>query len=297
MIYFSATPQSNYASNHQLSLLSLIGLRQIRSPKVNIQLNFGLQTAPSQPSSLLTFTIRDMDTLAAPGTADFSITNLTRWRVNTSQFTNFDEFLDQALSRRLKKKYLETQAVFYGYGAHITYIEGDWSEQVDAVYALYTNVAKKHGTQLYDHDFFKMIAPKDAYKLLCFWHNNRLFAALVIVEEPTAIHSLACCLDYHHSRPTRAYSQLHYELIRLAIESKRYRTVDIGITADKAKSMMGFRPIPTCMDVSSHNPVIKKLLQALSYCYGATINDNAKLEFNFQMFRKSALLANKKPIN
>ena len=45
----------------------------------------------------------------------------------------------------------------------------------------------------------------------------------MINEEPV-FHSMLCGLDYEHSKETRAYSFMHYEIIRLAIEAKKYST-------------------------------------------------------------------------
>jgi hypothetical protein len=92
---------------------------------------------------------------------------------------------------------------------------------------------------------------------------------------------MLCCFDYQHSKQIYAYSLLHYELIRLAINAKHYTTIDVGITANQSKSMMNFKPIPSCMDIRAKNIVLKTLLQLFSRFFTTTINEQGQLKLKF----------------
>ncbi len=286
MILFSAEPLEKFSALHSIPILSLLGIKSKFSPSVSVIFNFNLQTPLLQnPQAQLTFHVRDSNQPPLLEKPDFCITNLKRWRLDISQFSSFTNYL-QKMKRKHYMRYNETKKTFTDYGAKISLIEGDWSQYVDMFYPLYMKVAEKHGTQLYDINFFRMVAKNSSYKLLCAWYNNLLIGALVLVDEQPVFHSICCGLDYEHSKNSQAYSQLHYEFIRLAIESKKYTIADVGITADQAKSNLDFQPVSACMDIWVHNRCIRPLLRGLSSIMSATINSKAKLELSFHLPQK-----------
>ncbi len=281
MKIYNALPLEKYSSLHKISILSLVGIKKITlPPSLTMAFHFNLQT-PSKlnPEAQLTFALRDSASLAS-GNPDFCIHNLLRWRLNVTQYDSFENYLQQT-KRTHFRNYHKTQKTFVKYGATLSWIEHDWSEYVDAFYQLYLNVASKHGSQLYDLSFFRTIAKLSEYKLLCIWFNGVLISALVMIDEGSVFHSMVCGLDYDHSKKAHAYSIMHYEFIRFAIEAKKYTCVDIGITADKAKALLDFQPVSSCMDIYAKNSILKGLLRLISRFTTATINEQAKLELNF----------------
>lgn len=283
MIEFSAIPLEKYASLHKISILSLLGMKTKFSPNVVVAFNFNLQTPiQKSPKALLTFHLRDASSSPIPGSSDFCINNLKRWRLDISHYKTFMGYL-QKMNSKHYKRYNETQKTFANYGATISLIEDDWSQYAETAHNLYLNVAEKHGTQLYDLNFFRAIAKLKEYKLMCVWYNSTLIAALVIIDEEPIFHSMVCGLDYEHSKKAHVYSQMHYEFIRLAIEANKYTIADIGLTANEAKAMLDFEPVSACMDVSAHNCIIRGFLRLLSRFTTATINSQAKLELKFHL--------------
>jgi hypothetical protein len=67
-------------------------------------------------------------------------------------------------------------------------------------------------------------------------------------------------------------------LIQYAIESKKYQNLDIGLTADQSKKIIGFEPIPSCMDVYTKGVMTHSLLRAASLLLTATITSESKFK-------------------
>lgn len=261
MIAFNATPLNYYSSLHHKSFLKI--------PYLTMAFNFNLQVPIQSPRAQLLFHLRDA-ALPRPDNVDFSIRNIMRWRMDISGFKNFDDYV-ATLKSNHKRNYVRTYKVFKEYGASITLVEGNWCEYAETVYQLYRNIAVRRKSQLYDLNFFRNIAAIDAYKLICVWHQNKMVAVLVIFDEEPVYHSMLCGFDYNHSGKIFAYSLIHFELIRLAITTGKHHTIDIGITANKAKSVMNFKPVNVCMDISSRNILIKyclKLIDAIVHRLG-----------------------------
>lgn len=282
MIVFKAIPLERYASLNTISLLSLIGIKSKFLPlNYSIVLDFNLKTSLQQhPKAKMTFHVRDSEIPSEPR-ADFCIANVTRWRLDISDQDSFMGYL-QKMKRKHYVRYEETQKAFTKYGATLSIIEGDWSQYADEVHKLYLKVAEKHGTQMYDLDFFHTIAKRSDYKLMCAWYDKSLIGALVMVDEQPVFHSMVCGLDYSHSKNSHTYAQMHYEFIRFAIESKKFNLADVGITANDAKSMLDFEPVKSSMDVFAHGWFLRNFLRMMSYFFTATINAKARLELSLR---------------
>lgn len=281
MIEFTAVPLEKFSSLHTLSLLSLLGIKS-KHPFFNysVIVDFNLQTPPQQNTQAkMTFHLRDFD--SSPHVKpDFCITNVNRWRLDISHHSSFVGYL-QKMKRKHYTRFDETQKTFANYGAKISVIEEDWSQYAEEVYKLYLNVAERHGKQLYDLNYFRMIAKQSQFKLICAGFEDHLIGALVIVDEQPILHSMCCGLDYNHSKNSHAYAYMHYEFIRLAIESKKFSIADVGITANDAKSMLDFQPVSACMDVIAHRWHLRALLRMVSFFVSATINPQARLALSF----------------
>lgn len=286
MIKFTALPLEGYASIHEISFLSLLGLKStIPSPRLKLIFDFNLQIHPQTNSQAnFIFHVREAST-PSDGKCDFCITNLTRWRVNVSRFETFTGYLNHMKSKHYTR-YTRTQRKFTAYGAKLSLVDGDWSPYAEAFFRLYLKVAKKHGTLLYDLNYFLLMAKQGNSKLLCVHYEGSLIGGLVILEEHSVFHSMCCGVDYDHSKTCMAYSWMHYEFIRIAIEAKRFTVADVGLTADQAKSMLDFEPVSVCLDVKARSPVLKGLLHAVSPFISATIGSNGRFKFNFHLFKK-----------
>lgn len=273
---FKATPLEKYSSLNQLNFLGL---------KLKVAFNFNLTTPVPFHQAQLSLNLRD-SSISQSNPFDFTINNLKRWRLDISTYHTFSDFLT-SLSRSRSKKYHSTQKAFYNCGASLSVIEDDWSQHAEEVYHLYSNVAKRHGAQLYDLNFFRTIAKLKEYHLMCLWYQDALIGALVMIDEEPIYHSMLCGLDYEHSQKLRAYSLMHYEIIRLAIEAQKFKTVDIGLTANRLKEIMGYRPVSASLDINAKNFLLKHLLRMLSRFMTATINsDSDRVEWKFVFPRK-----------
>lgn len=286
MMTFKATPLEKFSSLHKISVLNLLGLKSnCSSPSFSWVLNSNLYLPIIQnDQAQMTFHFRDSKLNPVAEQCDFSITNLTRWRLDLSHYDTFMHFL-QKMNRKHYARYNETKEIFHRYGAKISLIEDDWSQYAETAYKLYMKVAEKHGSQLYDLNFFKAISTNRVYKLMCALHDQKLIGALIIVDEEPVLHSMVCGLDYDHSTRCHAYAQMHYEFIRYGIDLKKYKLADVGITANDAKSNLDFQPISVCLDVYAHNRLVRAFLRFISMFVSATINSKARLEMHFHLPR------------
>ncbi len=286
MIAFNAVPLEGYSSLHKLPIFKLLGLNTRITPKISLTFNFNLQLSLQQkPNSQLQLNLRD-EQFARPGTVDFSIENIKRWRMAIGEFKSMNDYV-ASLKSNYKKNYLNTQKAFTAYGATMTFLDSDWSEHVDRVYQLYLNVANRRGAQLYDLDFFRYIAKTQGYHLLCVWHEGVMISMLIVFDEAPVYHSMLVGFDYEHSKHIYAYSLIHYDLIKRAIASGKHQYIDVGITANKAKSMMNFKPVSVSMDVSAKNIVLKYLLRLASLFIRAKINEDSKLVLKLKVSRNN----------
>lgn len=287
MIAFDAVPLEGYSSLHKLPIFKLLGLNTRITPKISLSFNFNLQLSLQQkPKSLLQMNLRDAQ-FTRPATVDFSIENIKRWRMAIGEFKTMQDYV-ASLKSNYKKNYLNTQKAFAAYGATMTFIDGDWSAHVETVYQLYLNVANRRGAQLYDLNFFRYIAKTKGYQLLCVWYEGVMISMLIVFDEAPVYHSMLVGFDYEHSKHIYAYSLIHYDLIRRAIESGKHQYIDVGITANKAKSMMGFKPVTVSMDVSAKNPIIKYLLRFAGCFIRAKINEDSKLVLKLNLLKRQS---------
>jgi len=284
MLSFSAKPLEGYSSLQEIPLLSLLGIKsKAAHPRLLLLFNFNLITPPkTHPKAILSFHVVDSSTPINPLNSDFRITNLTRWRIHLTQYEAFTSFL-QKMKRRHYMRYEETRKTFSDYGVKLSVVDGDWSAYVDEFYSLYLNVAKKHGTQLYDRNYFQEIAKIKDYKLMCARYGEKLIAALVMIEEPPVFHSICCGLDYDHSKKCFAYSWMHYEFIRIAIEARKFTQADVGLTANAAKTMLDFEPVSSYMNVKANNRILSAMMRFISLFLTATINSQARLQLRLRL--------------
>lgn len=260
--WITAWPLKGHASLNELSLLRFIG---VPWPKFRayVQFDFNLYCSNElDPRTTLFFRARKLDAAKAKDSV-FSFEPINRWSIDIKGYENFDAFL-KAMKRWHRCTYTKSKEMFEKYGGTVTFISGDWSENVDQVYRLYQNVAERNGNQLYDLEFFKRAAKDPDYKLLCGWIDGQMIGVFILVEELPTLHSILCGFNYDYSTKSYAYSWMHYELFRIAMGIKQYETIDVGLSADKAKEHIGFHPTPFRMDLSAHTPISRFVLKTLS---------------------------------
>lgn len=275
-----ASPLEGYSSLNKLSLFDLIG---ISWPKVHFFLQFCFnlhKPLKIDPRAYLVFHARDVDQApSCPGSC-YTIIDLTRWRMAIGTYRSMEDFLQNAKKWHVNN-YIKAKKIFTEYGCRIEFIQRDWSEHIEDVYALYANVAERHEEWLYDLHFFHAIAKLPNYQLLSAWHDDKMIAMTVVYEELSTLHSICGGFDYHHSTKSYAYSWLNYALIEVAINANRYQSVDVGLTANESKSNIGYQPIPSCMDVYCKGPISRTFLRLISPLIATTISSDGKLKFSF----------------
>ena len=281
--WVTSCPLVNYSSLHELSLGGLLGC-DLKWPSKHffLELNFNLHTPLEfHPEAFLTLHTQDDSKPPSHPNCCFSITDFKRWRVDITPYSSFDDYL-RSLIRWHRCNYAKSEKNFINYGCEVTFIEEDWTQHVDTVYRLYCNVARRHNDKLYDLPFFQTAAKRSNYKLICAWFEGQMIGMFLLQEELPTLHSTCCGFDYTHSSPSFAYSWLHYALIRHAIKAKKYQTVDIGLTADESKKVIGFEPVPARMDVYTKGVITHSLLRAASYLVTAKITPDSKLKFRLR---------------
>jgi|GEM_PF-3378242 predicted N-acyltransferase len=278
-------PLENFSSLHETSLSEEIGWK-VKWPRSDffMQYSFNLHTPLKiHPQAYLILHTKDANSQPIESDCCFSITDLTRWRLDISSYQSIDDYLS-TLIRWHRCNYNKSQKNFHTYGCEITFIEKDWSEYAQEVFHLYENVAKRYEHQLYTLPFFQEIAKRDDYKLVCAWYEGKMIAVFILQEELPTLHSIGSGLDYHHSSASFAYSWMHYALFEHAIKSQKYQNIDVGFNSDEAKKAIGFQPIPARIDIYSQGKMTRGVLKTFSRFARATITSDAKLKFSMKKF-------------
>lgn len=281
--WISATPLEKYTSIHELSIAGSLGW-DIKWPRKHlfIDVDFNMHIPHRfNPNAFLTLQMLDIDKPPAAENRCYTITDLTRWRMRVDAYSSFEAYLS-SLIRWHRCNYVKSEKTFKNYGCDVTVIDGDWSQYADEAFDLYTNVALRHGDRIYDRNFFHMIAKHEDYKLLCAWLHGKMVGMFVLLEEMPTLHHMCCGFDYVHSSKCYAYSWLHYELIRIAIDSQKYQDVDVGMTADTSKREICFEPIPSRIDVYTNSFAARGFMRAASAITTATITPGSKLKFKLK---------------
>lgn len=276
-------PLEHYSSLQQVSLTKWMGLSDRYSPgKFFVQYNFNIHT-PLKFHPEAYFIFHAMDTRLPPyfPTRCFSIENFNRWRLDIAPYSSVEEY-HKSLIRWHRCNYAKSQKLFTNYGCRLAFIEGDWSEHVEDVNRLYNNVAKRYGHWLYDLNFFREIATRPDYSLLCAWFEGEMIGVFVLEDEKPTLHSILCGFDYHHSSASYAYSWMHYALIDQAISVQKFESIDVGLSADEAKKAIGFKPVPTRLDLYCKGKVVGEVMRSFSRFFSTSITPQQKLKFHWK---------------
>ena len=271
----NATPLEKFSSLNEISFAELSGVSFL-DKHFFIQFSFNLQTPLTiHKLAYLTFEMRDAKELPSCEKCCYSITDIIRWRLPIEKYKSMESFLKDCKSKQ-RNQYRKSKKTFFEYGCRTEYQESDWSTLAPQAYKLYCNIAKKHGTKLYDLSFFMKCAKREDYALLTAWFNGEMIAMTVLQKEHKTLHSICGGFDYVHSSPCYAYSWLNYTFIELAIAG-HYSEVDAGITADVAKSNIGYHPVPTRIDIYSKGFFTRSLLSAIAPLIKTSLDVSGKL--------------------
>ena len=274
-----AIPLDNHSCLAELSITNWMGWGIWPKLSKYVQHDFNIETPLKRhPQAFLVFKTIDADLPSLPGKS-FSITDILRWRLDITRYSTFEQFLD-SLKRWHRCNYKKSKKMFEEYGATVTFIDENWSCYAEEVYTLYSNVAAQHEDKLYDLSFFQTVAERGDYPLICAWFQGKMIGMFVLQKEPNTLHSICCGMDYYHSTKCYGYSWLNFELIRYAIQSKKYTTVDVGLSANSSKEVIGFKAIPCRMDIYARGIFGHYLLRGLSRFIRATITTEGQMEFN-----------------
>lgn len=273
------SPLENFSSLHETSLFEQLEWNTNWPCKhFFMQFSFNLHTPLNiHPQAYLTLHTKDADSLPSEPDRCFSVTQLIRWRLDISSYRSIDDYLDASI-RWHRCNYAKSKKSFFDYGCTISFIEKDWSEYAEHVYRLYDNVAKRYQHKLYNLSFFQEIAKRPDYKLVCAWFEGKMIAVFILQEELPTLHSIGAGLDYQHSSACYAYSWMHYALFDHAINAQKYQNIDVGFNSDEAKRTIGFKPIPSRIDIYSKGRMTRGVLKMFSSFVSATITREAKLK-------------------
>ncbi len=276
------SPLENFSSLHETSLIEQLGWNNNWLCKhFFMQFSFNLHTPLKiHPRAYLILHTKDADAHPSAPDCCYSITHLTRWRLDISSYRSIDDYLATSI-RWHRCNYAKSKKNFLKYGCEISFIEEDWSEYAEHVYRLYDHVAERYHHRLYNLSFFQEIAKRPDYKLLCTWFEGKMIGVFVLQEEFPTLHSICAGLDYHHSSASYAYSWMHYALFDHAMASQKYQNVDVGFNSDEAKRAIGFKPIPSRIDIYSKGRITRGVLKVLSHFISATITPKAKLRLEW----------------
>lgn len=287
--WVSSEPLQKFSSLHELSLIGMLGLKT-PWPKMQcfIEFNCNLNTPLTHHSKAhFVFDTRDDQLPPSSYGCAFSIKQLRRWRIQVQPNDSFEDFI-HSLNKHQRQNYAKAKKKYKAYDCQTLLIE-DWSQYSETVYLLYSKVAQKHGKNwLYDLQFFEKASKRKEYQLLSAWFDGQMIGAFLLLDEYPTLHGFCCGVDYEHSRASCTYSWMNYEFIKYAFQ-KRYQTIDVGITADECKKSIGFKPVPTRIDVYSKGIVTRILLRFMSLFLLATINSNGKLKTQLTLWSKDYL--------
>lgn len=270
-------PLENFSSLHETSWVEELGWKW-PCLRFFMQFSFNLHT-PLKIDPRAYLILHTQDANFVPN-CSFSITGLTRWRLDISSFRSMDDYL-KAMIRWHRCNYNKSKRHFLEYGCEISFIERDWSEYAEGVYHLYDNVAQRYSHRLYDLSFFQEIAKRPDYKLVCAWFEGKMIGVFVLQEELPTLHSIGAGLDYQHSSASYAYSWMHYALFEYAIAAQKYQNVDVGFNSDEAKKAIGFQPVLSRIDIYSKGRATRGMLKLFSRFFNATITPEAKLRIRW----------------
>lgn len=279
-------PLENFSSLHETSFFEELGWK-INWPCMRflMQFSFNLHTPLKvDPRAYIILHTKDAVSNSAPDCC-FSVTRLTRWRLDISSYGSVDDYL-KAMIRWHRCNYNKSKKHFFEYGCEISFIEQDWSEYAECVYRLYDKVAERYSHRLYTLSFFQEIAKRPDYKLVCAWFEGEMIGVFVLQEELTTLHSIGAGLDYQHSSASYAYTWMHYALFEHAIAAQKYQNIDVGFNSDEAKRAIGFQPVLSRIDIYSKGRVTRGVLKAFSSLFSASITPDAKLRLGWVGNRK-----------
>ena len=281
--WVKACPLENFSSLHELSLMGLLGCN-ISWPQKHFfaEFSFNLHTPLTfDPKAYLIMHTLDAAKPPSAPHCCFSITQINRWRLDITPYASHQDYLD-SLIRWHRCNYAKSQKTFENFGCEITFIEEDWSQHVDAVYQLYSNVAHRYSDQIYDINFFQAAAKRRDYKLLCAWFEGKMIGMILLQEELPTLHSACVGFDYTYSTQSYAYSWLHYVLIRLAIEAKKYQNIDVGLTAEESKKRIGFKPVLSRIDIYTKGFLTRGLMRAASQFIEANLTNECEIKLKLR---------------
>lgn len=277
------SPLENFSSLHETSLIEQLGWN-IHLPCKHFFMQFTLNLHTPlkiHPQAYLILHSKDVPSHPSAPDCCFSITHLTRWRLDISSYRSIDDYLNASV-RWHRCTYTKSQKKFLTYGSEISFIEKDWSEYAEEVYRLYDNVAERYQHRLYNLSFFKEIAKRPDYKLVCAWFEGKMIGVFVLQEELPTLHSICSGLDYEHSSTSYAYSWMHFALFDHAIATHKYQNIDVGFNSDDAKRAIGFKPIPSRIDIYSKGRATRGVLKKIARLFSATITPEAKLKLKWR---------------
>jgi len=220
--------------------------------------------------------IKENSPYPPPGPEDpFDRLNFLPNAILSIQHRRFEDFL-AALPSKKRRKLLADRQAMARHGATLNLCR-DPSGVSEELFELYQSTNRRKQRQrnyipmpfAIDRDFFDSLSAFEALdsKALLIRVEGRLIAYCLLLQGGGTLYFRSVGLDYHWSLKTRAYFNLIYATIELAIQQGCER-VDFGLTSYTFKKRMGCVLYPSRYRVAFHHPLLRALSRAFIFLLG-----------------------------
>ena len=199
--------------------------------------------------------------------------------LDVSQMKSMEDYR-QVLSKNNKKAYKNRNRRFN----NEVRIEHEWAmggsielptDFVDIIWSLYKQTGEKNGyTVLTKDEFFKFHnkVPNLIFSLC--WDvsdplNKKLVSFCTGLQWKDVLMPLWCGTDYNNPlhRSCTTYFIMHYNFIEMGINNPQINWIDLGMSQRKAKTAMGFSPVPCSGYFRSTNRFSQHMIETFNSKY------------------------------
>jgi len=199
--------------------------------------------------------------------------------LDVSQMKSMDDY-KQILSKNNKKAYKNRNRRFNNEAD----IEHEWAmggsielpaDFVNIIWSLYKQTGEKNGyTVLTKEEFFKFHQKVPNLIFSLCWDasdpmNKKLVSFCTGLQWKDVLMPLWCGTDYSNPlhRSCTTYFIMHYNFIELGINNPHINWIDLGMSQRKAKTAMGFSPVPCSGYFRSTNRFSQHMIESFNSKY------------------------------
>lgn len=173
------------------------------------------------------------------------------------KWSSFGEYLD-AMRSEYRSKVLSQQKTFAQTGCRIEMVD-DLSRESATWANLWRNCyihASEYRREVLTQAFFERLPQSGGvFRVLAARKNGQAIGFLLLMTESERITTLYAGLDYAESLASRAYFNMFYAAVDLAIREGK-KEVDFGITTVEPKLDLGARVVPLYMYMKYRHPLL-----------------------------------------